>query len=283
VNSTDRYEVSSANIVHETIEGEVVIVNLDNGRYYSAKGLGHVVWDFLKSGGTHGELLDALTSQFPDKRKEIERTTAKMIGDLRAEGLMVNSPNGAGAHESMQLTREKVGAVFDPPMLTRHPDYEAIGGPPTAKPAKEEVDVPFGRYAVGNPNIVSETIDGETVIVNLENGYYYSTDRLGSVFWNLLQSGLAYQEVIEMLIDRYPEDGDEIEHSFAQMLSNLQNEGLMVKAREGGAVASPQRPVDPFGNLDFTPPLLVKHDDMEDLLLVDPIHDVEDSGWPNRK
>ena len=33
------------------------------------------------------------------------------------------------------------------------------------------------RYAVDEARIVSEIIDGEAVIVNLTNGYYYSLDR----------------------------------------------------------------------------------------------------------
>jgi hypothetical protein len=31
------------------------------------------------------------------------------------------------------------------------------------------------------------------------------------------------------------------------------------------------------------PPRLVRHTDMEDLILLDPIHDVDDAGWPTRK
>jgi hypothetical protein len=29
-------------------------------------------------------------------------------------------------------------------------------------------------------------------------------------------------------------------------------------------------------------PQLIEYSDLQDLILVDPIHDVEESGWPNR-
>lgn len=33
----------------------------------------------------------------------------------------------------------------------------------------------------------------------------------------------------------------------------------------------------------FTPPVLNKFTDMQELLLLDPIHDVDETGWPKRK
>ncbi len=33
---------------------------------------------------------------------------------------------------------------------------------------------------------------------------------------------------------------------------------------------------------DFTNPVLEKFTDMADLLLLDPIHEVDESGWPNK-
>ena len=33
---------------------------------------------------------------------------------------------------------------------------------------------------------------------------------------------------------------------------------------------------------DFTNPVLEKFTDMAELLLLDPIHEVDDSGWPNK-
>jgi hypothetical protein len=34
------------------------------------------------------------------------------------------------------------------------------------------------------------------------------------------------------------------------------------------------------GRLSFTHPQLQKYTDMQELLLLDPIHEVEESGWP---
>jgi hypothetical protein len=39
----------------------------------------------------------------------------------------------------------------------------------------------------------------------------------------------------------------------------------------------------PATKCPYIPPILNRHGDMQDLALLDPIHDVEGEGWPNRK
>jgi hypothetical protein len=44
-----------------------------------------------------------------------------------------------------------------------------------------------------------------------------------------------------------------------------------------------QEPASPLpkGEIDFEPPKFAKYNDMQNLLLSDPIHDVDETGWPN--
>lgn len=139
------------------------------------------------------------------------------------------------------------------------------------------------RFRVSGPNIVHEVIEGEVVIVNMNNGYYYSSENIGSVVWRMVEQGSTYGEIIAALAARYPGSSAEIERTTAQMIGELRDEGLIIgtEAGPGGVV-----PADAFAGLDdsgFMPPQLHKHKDMQDLLLVDPIHEVEATGWPNRK
>jgi hypothetical protein len=139
------------------------------------------------------------------------------------------------------------------------------------------------RFKVCGPNIVHEVIEGEVVIVNMNNGYYYSSENVGSVVWRLVGQGCCYGEIIAALAARYPGSSAEIASTTAQMIEDLRNEGLIIGTENGpdGGV-----PADAFAGLDgsgFVPPKLHKHKDMQDLLLVDPIHEVETTGWPNIK
>jgi len=53
----------------------------------------------------------------------------------------------------------------------------------------------LGYFSVKKPDVVHETIDGETVIVNLENGIYYSLRNSGVDMWNLLEAGLTWMSL----------------------------------------------------------------------------------------
>jgi len=137
------------------------------------------------------------------------------------------------------------------------------------------------RFTVSSTNIVHETIEGEVVIVNLENGYYYSADGIGSVIWTLLMSGFSCTEILDTLTDRYPGHRDEIERSAVKLISDLTDEDLITTAGGDTDISKPADPTVEIGRLEFSAPVLQKHKDMEHLLQVDPIHDVGDSGWPN--
>ena len=78
-----------------------------------------------------------------------------------------------------------------------------------------------------NKNIAHEIIDGEPIIVNLENGNYYSLDKTGADLWNLVEKGLDVPEIIDGLAKRYEGNRAEIETSVSQLLSDMKKEGLI--------------------------------------------------------
>jgi hypothetical protein len=63
----------------------------------------------------------------------------------------------------------------------------------------------------------------------------------------------------------------------------LQREEL-VAATENSASASVSPPdAASNGSKTFEPPLLEKYTDMQDLVLLDPVHEVDSTGWPAPK
>ena len=45
-----RFRVDSRRVVHETIDGETILIDLQSGNYYSLGGCGSSVWDLLTRG-----------------------------------------------------------------------------------------------------------------------------------------------------------------------------------------------------------------------------------------
>lgn len=134
-------------------------------------------------------------------------------------------------------------------------------------------------YSVASPDIVSEEFEGEFVILDLSCGKYYSMDPAASVLWRAIVAGVHLQD-LAAAVDGAPAVSAQSIHEFAEKLVSY---GCLVRS---GAQAS--APIDPATidtlRASTTPPTVEMFDDLADLILADPIHDVEETaGWPIRK
>jgi len=138
------------------------------------------------------------------------------------------------------------------------------------------------RYRINTPTVTHETIDGEAVIINLDSGNYYSLVEAGSFIWALVERGASAGEVQNLLQQTYQGNNGDIDRGVQALLAQLQQENLIVPVDEVPAVDLTE--VLPSGNGHakpvFNAPLLNKFSDMQELLLLDPIHDVDETGWP---
>ncbi len=148
--------------------------------------------------------------------------------------------------------------------------------------------IPSERFKV-HPKIVSETIDGEVIILNLDRGRYYSLTLAGTDAWNAVGRAASGEEIVNELLARYDGARSEVEQAVDQLLDELRREELILSLPPGAVqtAASPSNGSAPADVTDrrrppFQAPVLQTYTDMEDLLLLDPIHEVDESGWPNR-
>ena len=139
---------------------------------------------------------------------------------------------------------------------------------------------PSNQFRIQAPKVISETIDGETIIINLESGHYFSLNHGGGQIWNDIQAGLSVGQIVELTSRRYPDAGAQALPATVEFIESLLREGLVVAAE-----ASPSSNALAVGgpNGPFEKPAIQKYEDMQDLLLLDPIHEVDEMGWPLTK
>ena len=141
-------------------------------------------------------------------------------------------------------------------------------------------------FRVNAPDVLHETIDGEVVLVNMKSGAYYSIDKVGAAIWELLADGTSTDHITEVLTRRFKGDRDAIAESVARLLASFRDEELVVADTEPGertaTSMNPDTPV-PASRPRFEEPVLQKYTDMQQLLLLDPIHEVDETGWPTEK
>ena len=138
------------------------------------------------------------------------------------------------------------------------------------------------RYRINTPTVTHETIDGEAVIINLDSGNYYSLVDAGSLIWALVDRGASASEVQELLQQSYQGDATDIDRGVQELLAQLQQENLIVPVDEAAAadLAGVLPSTNGHEKPSFNAPSLNKFSDMQELLLLDPIHDVDEAGWP---
>ncbi len=135
-------------------------------------------------------------------------------------------------------------------------------------------------YRVREPDVVHETIDGETVIVNLSTGNYYSLQGVGADVWALMAAGKPAHQIVAGIGQRYEGAPAQIEAGVGGLLARLVAEGLIIPGESLNSEVAALGATD-GARPAFTVPVLEAHQDMQDLLLLDPIHDVDETGWPN--
>ena len=125
-------------------------------------------------------------------------------------------------------------------------------------------------YQVAGEDIVFEEFDDDLVILNLATGQYFGLNETARHTWEALMSGMAPR-----LLGEHAPLNDTLD-AFVQRLLEF---GLVVSDENA------TKPVDEkisaaLAGCSAAPQIEV-YDDLSDLILADPIHDVEaEVGWP---
>jgi hypothetical protein len=137
-------------------------------------------------------------------------------------------------------------------------------------------------YRINESKAISETIDGETIIINLETGYYYSVNKSATIIWNEFQETNSSKNILKYFLDHYEVDEDTAEEHLSEIIGLLLKDDLILELDSEISVNTTKGSVDVVKG-PFVIPEIERHDDMSRALKSDPIHDVKEEGWPNLK
>ena len=139
------------------------------------------------------------------------------------------------------------------------------------------------RFRVNSPAVASEVIDGEAVIMNLKSGVYFSTRQVGSLLWSWVEQGASVSAMVHALAGTSDAKPEVVEQTVQRFIAELLEHDLIRELAPDAPVPLLGAPPLPAGTV-FAVPVLEVYNDMQDLLLLDPIHDVDEAvGWPSPK
>ncbi len=152
------------------------------------------------------------------------------------------------------------------------------------------------RYRPNRPRVIGEVIDDEAILIDLETGSYFSLVGSGAHVWSAVERGDTVDEMLATLAvmcDAVPVEARDQVGSFLEELALAE---LIVSAEADSGAASGTSPgdgaahqagsavVSSAGPGTYEPPAIQRFDDMQELILLDPIHEVDESeGWPRAK
>lgn len=155
------------------------------------------------------------------------------------------------------------------------------------EPPRVRHDRPFGEihtevqltyYRTDVPDTASELFDGELVIAHYGSGHYYSLSQSGALVWQGLRHGLSSAEVASWLAGHFTADALTMPEQVAAIIAGLESDGLLAAVEQ--RAKSGEHPVIALEK--WNEPVLERFDDLQELLLLDPVHDVSEAGWPHR-
>ena len=135
------------------------------------------------------------------------------------------------------------------------------------------------NHVVTSSDIVSEEFDGEFVVLDLSCGKYFSMDETASAIWRAIVAGISTQSLAEAA----GTEGAVNSASILEFLEKLVGFGCLTPSDAPGSTSIDSALIQLLATSD-KPPTVEVFDDLADLIMADPIHDVEEaSGWPVRK
>ena len=75
--------------------------------------------------------------------------------------------------------------------------------------------------------IVAGDIDGETVMMSVENGKYYGLDDIGSRIWELIERPVKVSDLIDTLLERFDVDRETCERDVLKFLNGLNEDKIL--------------------------------------------------------
>jgi hypothetical protein len=127
-------------------------------------------------------------------------------------------------------------------------------------------------FEVAHKDIVSEEFEGEFVVLDMRNGRYFALGGAAALLWRALAGGTKVSDVL----DAVPQARRSEVQGF---IDELVGHALLTPRETPAGNAAPAG----LGTLEGDIHIQV-FDDLAELLVADPIHDVdEQAGWPHRK
>lgn len=121
------YRIDQPHVMHEMIENEVVVINLDTGIYYSFDGVAGHIWQLLGGAGRSADdLIAQLSTAYAGDRDHIAAAVAAFLAQLCEEQLALVVTGDPAPADTVVGAAADDAPPFVDPVLQRYTDMETL-------------------------------------------------------------------------------------------------------------------------------------------------------------
>jgi len=135
-------------------------------------------------------------------------------------------------------------------------------------------------FKIRRSAVIHEFLENEVIIADLDTGTYYSLRNVAVTVWQLLLAGYSLAQVSEKIANHCALAVEEIVHDINAFVNQLLAEEILVQTNVAQDVLANTAIMWPVA---YGAPAVDKYTDMQELLMLDPIHEVDEQGWPSQK
>lgn len=134
-------------------------------------------------------------------------------------------------------------------------------------------------FTTSVPLLISQQFDSEVVLANYQTGVYYNLDGSAAQIWLGLKVGRTVEEIGSALAAATGGDVPSITQQVQAFVDSMLAEGLIAQGTPDARVET----WSPVLSGPFVAPEFQRFDNLKELLLMDPVHDAGEEGWPLRE
>ena len=111
--------INEGRVVHETVDDEVIIIDLETGSYFSLTKSAADLWPAIVEGTTKDRLTAKMTAVYDASPSDIEASIASFLAPLNEEEIILVEPGNGATVDELAPADGRQRLPFEPPKLEK--------------------------------------------------------------------------------------------------------------------------------------------------------------------
>lgn len=118
--------VNAPRMVHETVDGEVIVIDLATGAYYSLPGTASEIWQSIAVGSSREAIVAHVAGRYEQDTETVNADIDDFLTHLLDEELVVEDATGIAGAAPVEEANNRPATPFAKPVLEKYTDMAEL-------------------------------------------------------------------------------------------------------------------------------------------------------------